>query len=290
MRLKTKKILGISLTLNSKKEILEFVQKGLENTEKTGQKSFILVTPNPEQVVLAGKFPHFADILNRADIAIPDGIGLVWADRFLHPKPHLQKVTGVQLMQDLAQLAADEGYTIGLIGGRGDVAVKALECLRQKYPRVLGWAEEAPELKIKSDQLEQSDQLNYYIEEITKKIKETKTQMIFVGFGAPKQEFFIEKLELSLRAVAKQSIRIASPLRKDSGQAERSRDDRKPILFMSVGGAFDEISGRLPMPPKFIDRLGLKWLWRLIIEPWRFRRQLSLFEFIWLVLQEKMSV
>lgn len=258
MSLKKQKILKISLTISSKKEILENIQKGLKNMAKNGQKSLYLVTPNPEQVVLAHKNSHFAEFINQADVAIPDGVGLVWAYGFLGLPGPLKRITGVALMEDLMQLAEKERIPVGLIGGRGGVAVAAFECLQQKYPRVIGWAIEPPELEDGAQK--------EFLESIAQKIKETKTQMVFVGLGAPKQEFFIEKLRTQIPEI------------------------NKPVLFMSVGGAFDEISGRLPMPPKFIDRYGLKWLWRLILEPWRWKRQLALLEFIGLVLKEKIRL
>ncbi|MBI2405207.1 WecB/TagA/CpsF family glycosyltransferase [Candidatus Gottesmanbacteria bacterium] len=259
MSLKSKKILGISITTSSKKEILEFLNKGLENTEKNGQKIRLIVTPNPEQVVLARTNSHFADILNRADVAIPDGIGLVWGSRILYPESHLKRITGIEFMEDLVKLAAKERIPIGLIGGRGGVAVQALECLRQKYPRVLGWAMEPGEI---SD----NGYKDYNFYNIYKKIEETRTQIVFVGLGAPKQEYFMHELRIKIYELG----------------------IKTPIVFMSVGGAFDEISGRLPMTPKFIERYGLKWLWRLILEPWRWKRQLALFEFIFLVFKEKL--
>ncbi len=262
MRLNSKKILGISVAINSKEEILEYIEKCLENKEKTDTKSLTIVTPNPEQIVLAGKNPHFAEFLNRADVAIPDGIGIVWADRFLHPKPHLMRIAGVELMEDLVRLAGERHVPVGLIGSRGGVAVKALECLQKKHSGLRGWAMDGPEIDIKSHQYYQSDEFDQLI----KKIKETKTQIVFVGLGAPKQEYFIEKLRSKIY-----ELRM-----------------KTPIVFMSVGGSFDEISGKLPMPPRFIDRYGLKWLWRLVLEPWRWKRQLALLEFIWLVVKEKL--
>ena len=60
-----------------------------------------------------------------------------------------------------------------------------------------------------------------------------------------------------------------------------------PIVFMSVGGSFDEIAGRVARPPQWVSRAGFKWLWRLVLEPWRIKRQLALLTFIWLVLRER---
>ena len=282
MSLYKTKILGIGVTTDSKKNILEEVQKYLKKQAADSlqrsakeQKSFIIVTPNPEQVVLAQKDTRFREIINRADVAIPDGIGLVAAMRLLaqssvisRQSSDLKRISGVELMDDLVKLAVKEGYRIGLIGGRGGVAVKALECLSRRWPGLRGWAME-PEGKT--------------MKEISKMIAERDTRIVFVGLGAPKQEYFIERLVLSLRDPA--SWRGAANLiTREIASSKTPRNDN--VVFMSVGGAFDEISGRVPRPPKFIDAIGLKWLWRLLIEPWRFSRQLRLLKFVWLVLLE----
>jgi len=289
MSLKLKKILGVSITASSKEEILEYLKKCLENKGKTSAKSLIIVTPNPEQVVLAQKNFHFAEILNRADVAIPDGIGVVWASRILNPIVHISRMSGVEFMEDLVKIAAERHVPIGLIGGRGGVAVEALECLEKKHSGLGGWAMDGPELEIKSfchpawrDPWSETVQplmdsrfhgndrveLDQFINHLVDRIEKDHTRIIFVGLGAPKQEYFID-------ALARQ-FQISN--------------FKFQIILMAVGGAFDEISGRLPMPPKFIDRYGLKWLWRLILEPWRWRRQVALLKFMWLVFIEKIRL
>ena len=241
MGLNKTKILGISITTNPKDEILEEIQKYLKITKQQHNKTtknLIIVTPNPEQIVFAQRDNHFRDVLNQAGVAIPDGVGLVWASRFLGTSPIENRISGVDFMEDLIRIAAKEGYSIGLIGGWHGVAVKALECLQKKYPRLSrGWAIE-PEGKS--------------IEEITQKIDQTNTRIVFVGLGAPKQEYFIEKVNA-------------------------------PVVAMAVGGSFDIIAGRSPRAPFVLRTIGVEWLWRLIVEPWRWRRQLALFKFLWLV-------
>ena len=100
-------------------------------------------------------------------------------------------------------------------------------------------------------------------DKLLKSLKEPKLLMdiLFVAFGFPKQEQWI---------------------------AENL--DKIPVkVAMGVGGAFDYISGNVPRSPVFIRKLGLEWLFRLIIQPWRLKRQLALFKFIYLVLREKLK-
>ena len=236
MRLNAVKILGISVTINPKNEILEEIQKYLVSTGKKTQKSLVIYTPNTEQLVLATKNPAFSNVLNQADIAIPDTVGVVWASRMLGAYGIHMPIPGVEFMEDLVEIAIKCHVPIGLIGGKGKIAVKTLECLRLKYGKLQdSWAQE--------DTVIHHD-----------------AKIIFVALGAPKQEFFI---------------------------AEESKK-RPGTIFMAVGGSFDIISGRLRRAPVWMRKLGLEWFWRLMLEPWRLKRQLALIQFVWLVLKEKL--
>ncbi|MDP1722556.1 MAG: WecB/TagA/CpsF family glycosyltransferase [Candidatus Gottesmanbacteria bacterium] len=318
MKLASTKILGISVTASPKDEIVEHVRKYLElsnypiiQLSNKNRKPLVIVTPNPEQIIAAQTDKHFAEILNGADVAIPDGIGLVAALRFLgkdvgHKTQDigLQRIPGVEFMEDLVAMAAAKGWPVALIGGRDGVAQEALGQLKIKYPGLVGWAEEPEEMPIlpmsnatpaKRDPRccnpinignSSGTILKYYqyTKDIIEKIRKTRICIVFVGLGAPKQEFFIEQLAhiLSFRPLSR------NPEKKEwiPGQA---RDDRKSIVFMSVGGSFDIIAGRVPRAPHFFRSLGLEWLWRLVIEPWRFGRQLRLLQFLWLVLGKKLA-
>ncbi|MGB3020405.1 MAG: WecB/TagA/CpsF family glycosyltransferase, partial [Microgenomates group bacterium] len=85
--------------------------------------------------------------------------------------------------------------------------------------------------------------------------------LIFVAFGSPYQEKWIYENRASLQG----------------------------ITCIGVGGAFDFLSGRVARAPKLIQSIGLEWLYRLMRQPWRWRRQLQLPVFIYLVLKQKFS-
>ncbi|MBI5449078.1 WecB/TagA/CpsF family glycosyltransferase [Candidatus Gottesmanbacteria bacterium] len=282
MRLNAVKVLGISVTISSKDTILEYLKKGLEKPSAVSsqpspksKKSIIIVTPNPEQIVLAQIDKRFAEILNWADVAIPDGVGLVAAMRLLYQKSEIKRIPGVELMEDLVAMASKRGYPVALIGGRAGVAVRAFECLRQKYPGLMGWTEEPGEMPILPISNTTNDQYYQYTKGIIEKISTTRTRIVFVGLGAPKQELLIEAVSCQLLA----SFRL-----RRSGSAVSP-----PIVLMSVGGAFDIIAGRMPRAPSFVRSVGLEWLWRLAREPWRWRRQLALIRFLWLIAKSRLS-
>ncbi len=329
--LKSQKILGISITTNSKGEILEYLQKYLLQAQSSSAswrikaqnervKPLLVATPNPEQIVYAQGDLHFAEIVNQADVALPDGIGLAFASRifsFSKLETRNSKLTsripGVEFMEDLVKIAAKEGYTIGLIGGREGVAVKALECLQSKYSGLRGWADEGPEIKLKTQKsklktetqnsqnqfleqfnniaIEQSgkDITDEYMRQVAERINRTKTQLVFVGLGAPKQEYFIEKLKIQ-NSKFKTEIQNAKDQLQPSKGATFKDVYSNSLVFMSVGGSFDIITGGTPRAPFVLRTIGVEWLWRLFKEPWRWRRQIALVRFMLLVARERLHV
>ena len=264
MRLNAVKVLEISITNTSKKEILEEIQKYLTQPRKIGQKTLKIFTPNSEQLVLAHKNSFFAGVLNKADISLPDTVGVVWASRVLTKNPIQKSIPGVEFMENLVELAAPRRVPIGLIGGRDNLAVETLNCLSRRWAGLAAWAENGPEVSIIHDELRLPDE-KIYFGRLARRIIREGTRIVFVALGPPKQEYFIDRLS-------------HVPCLLSHG-----------VIFMSVGGSFDIISGRLRRAPVWMRNLSLEWLWRLILEPWRLRRQLALIEFVWLVLREKFS-
>ena len=92
------------------------------------------------------------------------------------------------------------------------------------------------------------------------------THFVFVGLGAPKQEYLIEK-------VKSQKSKVKSPL-----------------ILMSVGGSFDILAGSVSRAPFVMRHVGLEWLWRLAREPWRWKRQCALVKFIWMVMRKYVRI
>lgn len=273
MNLQTRKILRIEVTTSFQNEILEEIRKYLEKGQKSKVKSqknaakpLVIFTPNPEIISYAQKDGNFAQIVNTAQINLPDGAGVVWALKKLYGIK-IERIAGIDLMEDLVNLAEKQRLTIGLIGGRGGVAVDALECLRKKRPTLSGWALEGPEIQMINDKLQMTTELkiaNDQMKEIMEKIIKEKTSILFVGFGFPKQEYFIDRLTYHLSLITY----------------------HKPIVLMAVGGSFDYLAGRVLRAPLVIRNLGLEWLFRLLIQPWRLPRQLKGVEFFWKVILE----
>lgn len=230
--MRSEKILGVNVSTPSEDEILEFIITGL----KRHRRKYFVVTPNPEILVFASKHESFRTILNKADVSLPDGAGLVWAAKLIGKKVK-DRIAGVDLMEKLCERVSKGTEIVGFLGGRNNVAEEAAECLQKKYPGLkVGFAGgEWPSTPV-------TPQLD----------------ILFVAYGFPKQEEWIyQNLE-------KIPVTVA----------------------MGVGGAFDYLSGNVPRAPKVVRNLGFEWLFRLIVQPWRIKRQLALIEFMYLVMRD----
>jgi len=207
-----------------------------------------VVTVNPEFIVAAQSDHDFRRLLNASSLALPDGVGLLWAARFLG-QPLQERVTGTDSVQRVAALAARRGYSLFLLGAAPGVAVETAARLCEAYPGVTIVGTHAG-----SPAPEEED-------EIMGMIQRAKPDILFVAYGAPQQDKWI----------ARNLERLGVP------------------VAMGVGGAFDFISGRAKRAPRWLQRLGLEWLHRLLHQPWRWCRMLALPRFVWLVVQERLA-
>lgn len=259
--LKKQKLLNVDVTNEKEETVLKYVFGTLLKSSK----KYYIVTPNPEMVVLAQTNEEFRLALNNADIALPDGIGLVIASHFLGT-PIKERITGVDFMEKLCRESAKEAVSIGLLGAGIGVAEKAADCLRKKYPgiNIVFVGEEWPgvesdkSVEHRAKSLERT-KLNKTLSSKPLAVSEN-IDILFVAFGHPKQEMWIS-----------------------------THLDQLPIrVAMGVGGAFDYLAGDIPRAPFVMRSLGFEWLYRLIHQPWRWRRQLALLSFIWLVLKARL--
>lgn len=224
-----------------------------------GRFPIVIATPNPEQVVQASRDREFSEFLNtRVDVAIPDGIGLVWASRILTFTGKInrsipERVAGVEVATELLMISAEKNKKVLILGGeyqgRGEEVTNKLQSLfglkngQIEYNYVAG---NIDEYLLEGNQAEM------------RLISKYRPDVIMVAFGAPRQERWIEE---------------RLPLLEDVGVR----------IVMSVGGTLDFWMGKVKRAPDIMQRLGLEWLWRLVLEPWRWRRQLRLIEFVGLV-------
>lgn len=239
------KISGLSFD-----QTLEYLVK---KAKDKGGKTFV-VTINPEIIMLARHDSEYEKILNSADLALNDGVGVTLAGKMLG-KSFKGRVHGSDLVEKLSEAASKQPITVGFLGGKENVAQLSADCLRSKYPGLnVAFAVE------EVDRLQTTDYSKTLIAvDGSPKAVSLKCDILFVAFGSPKQEKWIAENLPSI------NVRVT----------------------IGVGGAFDFISGRVRRAPKFARSLGLEWLFRLVIQPWRIKRQLNLAGFVFLVIIEK---
>jgi N-acetylglucosaminyldiphosphoundecaprenol N-acetyl-beta-D-mannosaminyltransferase len=228
-------MLGIPIDAVTRLNAIEMA-RGLLNTP--GQ--HLITTPNPEMLVDASRDTAFAVALKSADLALADGIGLVIVSRLLG-RAIPSRISGTDFVDDLAELAARVGKTVFLLGGEGErVAERTAEILKQRHPglKIAG--------ALSGVRVFWEDAQTPRIEgDALVKLKAAAPDILLVAFGHRKQELWIQKNLVSLP-----SVRLA----------------------MGIGGAFDFIAGDVRRAPSVMRKLGLEWLWRLIIQPWRVKR------------------
>lgn len=198
-----------------------------------------VVTVNPEFIVAAQKDAEFARVLQESDLNLPDGANLLRAAQ-AQGTPLRERVAGTDFVWYLSGVAAQLGWKIFLLGGRGGVGGLAAARLQARYRnlKIAGLFEGSPAARDEH--------------EVIARVNESGADILFVAYGAPAQDLWIY----------------------------RHRDQLKNVrVALGVGGAFDYIAKKIRRAPKLMQDLGLEWLFRLVRQPWRARRQWALVVF-----------
>jgi N-acetylglucosaminyldiphosphoundecaprenol N-acetyl-beta-D-mannosaminyltransferase len=170
-------------------------------------------------------------IICECSMVLPDGAPMLWASA-MFGAPLQERVTGVDLIPELARLSAKHGYGLYLLGASEESSRAAAEFLRKQYPgvRIVGRHSPAPGALSEMDH-----------DEILQRIDEARPDVLLVAFGNPKQEIWIY----------------------------RHRERLQVPVAIGIGGALDMIAGRLQRAPKWVQKLQLEWLYRMMQEPRR---------------------
>lgn len=164
--------------------------------------------------------------------------------------PLRRRVAGVELIEDLCARAAAEGLPVYFLGGAEGVAADAAAILEVRFPGLVIAGTRS----------------GYFSEEespaVAAAIRASGAALLFCGMGSPRQELW-----------------LAENLQETGCGAG-----------IGVGGSFDVIGGHVQRAPHAVQRLGLEWLYRLFKEPRRWRRQLALPRFVWLVALDELGL
>jgi N-acetylglucosaminyldiphosphoundecaprenol N-acetyl-beta-D-mannosaminyltransferase len=191
---------------------------------------YVCVTP-AHAVMEARRDPEFRHILNRSGLTTPDGMAIVWLLRLMGHR-HVRRVYGPDLMLAACEAGLAKGYRHFLYGGEPGVADNLAAALCARFPGLPIVGTFSPPFGRPRPEEEAH---------AVAAINASRPDIVWVGLSTPKQE----------RWMAEHVGRIDAP------------------VLIGVGAAFDFLSGRKPQAPRWMQRSGLEWLFRLITEPRR---------------------
>jgi N-acetylglucosaminyldiphosphoundecaprenol N-acetyl-beta-D-mannosaminyltransferase len=165
----------------------------------------------------------------------------------LHGTRIAERVSGVDLLGPLCALLAEQGSSVYFLGAKGDTAQRAAAALQSRFPRLT--------IAGARDGFFPADRDS----EVASMVAASGANVLFVGLGSPRQEIFLK----------------------------HHLQETGCGVGIGVGGSFDVLAGNVERAPMLWQRLNVEWLYRLVREPQRWRRQLALPKFVWLVLLER---
>ena len=197
------------------------------------KKRLIVFTPNLAIVRAAADDRRLAGLLERADVLLPDGVGIsVLARRDCHRR--VTPIPGIDAAYALLRYAAENGYSVYLLGAKDGVAKRAAENLCRFLPTLHVCGTHHGYFDLSEGSEENRAVINH--------INDCSPDILLVCMGFPLQENWICENANSLSYVK---------------------------IFMGLGGSLDVWSGRLPRAPRLVRRMRLEWLWRCLLEPRR---------------------
>ena len=197
------------------------------------RKKCFVCTPNVDHVLRARNDKAFQDILEKSELVISDGIGVLIGSKILGT-PLKENITGRLLVYKLAKLSVEKGVSIFLLGGRSQASVDlARERLEKDYPGIHICGVYSPPFMNEFSEEENR--------EMVSRINSVEPDIVLVCFGSPKQEKWI----------ANHVQQLAS------------------IVHIGVGATIDMLAGDVWEPPAWVTRNGLEWIVKLVQEPKR---------------------
>ncbi len=207
---------------------------------------------NANKIVLIKKYPLLKESLDEADIVNADGQSVIYASKWLG-KPLPERVAGIDLMTKLLEQAYKNQLKVYLFGAKEEVVKRLINIINKQYAtRIIAGYRNG---------YFQPEEEN----DIANEINKSGANILFVGIPSPKKENFIKKHRVKLSSVS---------------------------LLMGVGGSFDVLSGSIKRAPKWMQKIGMEWVFRLLMEPrkmWK-RYLIGNIKFIRLLFDERRNI
>lgn len=237
-------ILGVPIDNLDMQETVDRILEMVEDFKKD-RRARLVATVNVDFLVNSlgwaiGKVrhPELLDILRRADLVTPDGMPVVWLSRFLTKKGLKERVTGADLVPELAKACAKSGKKIFMLGGKGDVGQRAADILLKDNPNLKFAGISSPFVYVEGEALLGAEEEDLPILE---EINSSEADILLIAFGNPKQEVWFE----------------------------RNRYKLKVPVSIGIGGTFEFITGSVSRAPVWMQKSGLEWVYRITQDPKR---------------------
>lgn len=229
MDIKSDEVLGMRIDVTDYSEATATIQQWAARRE-----SRYVCAPSVHTVMESHDAADFRNIMNGADLVVPDGMPLVWALK-LRGRAHATRVYGPNLTLHVCQAAAQQRLPIALYGGTSESLEAFVQFLQRSFPGIEIVCRIAPPFRPLTEEEDRA---------YTEQLAASGARIVFVGIGCPKQE----------RWMAQHRGKI-------------------PAVMVGVGAAFDFHSGRVRQAPPWLQRLGMEWFFRLLMEPRRLWRR-----------------
>ncbi len=219
-------ILGVKISITNLDQCVETIQAWITQ----GGKQYVCVAPG-HSVMDCQDDPKLRNIFNNSGMTTPDGMSIVWALKAAGHRD-VTRVYGPDLMLRVCQISQDAGFIQYLYGGERLV----LEALKRNL------TDRFPKLKIAGTYSPAFREIGFHEDPaVINQINESGADLIWVGLGSPKQEYWMAQHRELLQA---------------------------PVII-AVGAAFDFLSGAKKQAPRWVQRSGMEWLFRFLHEPAR---------------------
>jgi N-acetylglucosaminyldiphosphoundecaprenol N-acetyl-beta-D-mannosaminyltransferase len=196
------------------------------------RKPALVFTPNVQRVVAARRDDSIREIYEEADLLLPDGMPLYWSSRLLR-RGLKERVAGSDLIFTFCERASKRGHRVFFLGAAPGVAAQAAENLAARYPGLAVAGTYSPPFGFEADGRE--------VDKIIALLEAARPDLLFLALGLPKEENFLWQ----------NKGRIHVP------------------VSIGVGGSFDFAAGRAKRAPRWIQKIGLEWFFRLVQDPAR---------------------
>lgn len=219
-------VISMNVDVTSISKVLNETKSNLSD-----RRSRYICVSNVHMCMETFDLPAFRKVVNEADLVIPDGRPIYWAQKLLGHK-EAQQVRGQDIMNAICELSNTSELKIGFYGGSSDdVLQQVIAKLKQKYPLIKIVYSYSPPFR----SLTQSED-----EQVVAAITDSEVDVLFVGIGCPKQEIWMAE-----------------------------HKERVNCVMLGVGAAYDFIAGSKKHAPRWMQKIGLEWLFRLVSEPSR---------------------